>query len=783
MSKNKNSIKKSSPSKMSPKKIPSSKKTESKNISQKTNKELEALQFHQMNQPGKVAMHATKPLNTQRDLSLAYSPGVAVPCLEIAKNPELAYDYTAKGNYVAVISNGTAVLGLGDLGAIASKPVMEGKSVLFKRFADIDSVDIEVDTKDTEEFINAVKYLGPTWGGINLEDIKAPECFIIESRLREIMNIPVFHDDQHGTAIISAAGIINALHLSGKKFSQIKVVVNGAGAAGIACLELLKAMGLPNENAILCDTKGTIYKGRTDGMNQWKSAHAVNTKARTLAEAMKGADVFLGLSVKGAVTPEMVKAMAKNPVIFAMANPDPEITPEEVHKIRNDAIVATGRSDYENQVNNVMGFPYIFRGALDVRASTINEEMKIAAAKAIAELAREHIPAEVIKAYGGRQMVFGPKYIIPTPFDPRLIYVVPMAVARAAVESGVARKKITDWDAYKKQLQARRDPTVNSMSFIFEKLEKNPKNIIFAEGEQSEIIRVASMWRDNGYGKPILIGKEKVILDKMKEANIKKEGIEIYNASISQENSKFTDYLYKKLQRNGVLRSDCERIIKHDRNIFAASMLACGHGDALVTGLTRGYSKSLNDIWQVIKNKKDHIVQGISMVVSHGKTIFIADTACSELSSSEHLVEIAIQTAKKVKEIGFEPRVAFLSFSNFGSALKQESQRIKKAVELLDKIKVDFEYDGEMTADVALNPDKMAHYPFCRLKGPANILICPGLHSASIATKLLQELGSCSVIGPILDGFEKSVQIVTMQSSINEILNMAAIAGAFSKKS
>ena len=754
----------------------SSKKDTTKTNTPKTSKELEALQFHIQGQPGKVAMHATKPLNTQRDLALAYSPGVAVPCLEIAKDPELAYDYTSKGNYVAVISNGTAVLGLGDLGAIAGKPVMEGKSVLFKRFADVDSIDIEVDTKDPEEFINAVKYLGPSWGGINLEDIKAPECFIIESRLREMMSIPVFHDDQHGTAIVSAAGILNALHISGKKFKDLKVVVNGAGAAGIACLELLKAMGLPHDNAILCDTKGTIYKGRTEGMNQWKSAHAANTKARTLAEAMKGADVFLGLSVKGAVSKDMVKSMAKNPVIFAMANPDPEITPEEVHSVRDDAIVATGRSDYPNQVNNVMGFPYIFRGALDVRASTINEEMKIAAARALADLAREHVPEEVLKAYGNRDMKFGAKYIIPTPFDSRLIHVVPVAVAKAAVATGVAKKPIKDWDAYTKQLQARRDPSVNSMGRVFEKLERNPKKVIFAEGEQPEIIRVAAMWRDNGYGKPILVGKKERVLENMKEANIDPKGIEIYNASISDENNKFTDYLYQKLQREGVLRTDCERMVKNDRNIFAASMLACGHGDALVTGLTRGYRKSLTDVWKVIKNKKDKIVLGFSMVISKGKTIFISDTACSELSSSEHLADIAIQTAKKVRDMGYEPRVAFLSFSNFGSALKTESSRIKHAVEILDGKKVDFEYDGEMTADVALNMDKMARYPFCRLTAPANILICPGLHSASIATKLLEEVGNCTVIGPILDGFEKSVQIVTMRSSINDILNIAAIA-------
>ncbi len=758
-----------------------SKTSEPKKLATRPAKEMEALLFHSSGKPGKVEMAPTKALNTQRDLALAYSPGVAIPCLEIAQNPELAYDYTAKGNYVAVISNGTAVLGLGNLGALAGKPVMEGKSVLFKRFADIDSVDIEVATENADEFINAVKYLGPTWGGINLEDIKAPECFIIESKLKELMDIPVFHDDQHGTAIISAAGIINALHISGKKFKDVKVVVNGAGAAGIACLELLKSMGLPHNNAILCDTKGVIYKGRAEGMNQWKSAHAADTKDRTLEDAMKNADIFLGLSVKGAVSKAMVKSMAKNPVIFAMANPDPEITPEEVHQTRGDAIVATGRSDYENQVNNVMGFPYIFRGALDVRASTINEEMKIAAAKAIAELAREHVPDEVIKAYGKADMKFGRNYIIPTPFDNRLISVIPVAVAKAAVESGVARKPIKDWDAYKKQLQARRDPTSNSLSLIFEKLQKHPKKVIFAEGEQPEVIRVAAMWRDSGYGQSVLIGKENIILDNMKEMDIEPKGIKIYNSSISATNTKYTDYLYNKLQREGVLYSDCLRMIKHDRNSFAASMLACGDGDAMITGVTRGYRKSFTDVWQVIKNKKDKIVLGISMIISKNRTVFISDTACSELSSSERLAAIAVQTAGKVKDMGYEPRVAFLSFSNFGSALKKESSRIKQAVEILDGMKVKFEYDGEMSADVALNKEKLARYPFCRLTAPANILICPGLHSANIATKLLEEMGSCSVIGPILTGLEQSVQIVPMDSGVNEILNMAALAAVESK--
>lgn len=743
----------------------------------KTSKEQEALMFHTQGKPGKVGMHATKPLNTQRELALAYSPGVAVPCVEISKDVDAAYDYTAKGNYVAVISNGTAVLGLGKLGAAASKPVMEGKSVLFKRFADIDSVDIEVDTADVDEFINSVKHLGPTWGGINLEDIGAPECFIIESKLREMMDIPVFHDDQHGTAIISAAGIINALHLAGKDIKDVKVVVNGAGAAGIACLELLKSMGLPHDNGLLCDRTGVIYKGRTDGgMNQWKSAHAADTTDRTLMDAMTNADVFLGLSVKDAVSKEMVKAMAPNPVIFAMANPDPEIRPEAVKEVRDDAIVATGRSDYENQVNNVMGFPYIFRGALDVRARVINEEMKIAAAQALAKLAREHVPAEVIKAYGGKDMKFGPNYIIPTPFDSRLISTVPLAVAKAAVETGVARKPIKDWDAYERELQARLDPTVNSLGVIFDKLERSPKRVIFAEGEQPDIIRVAAMWRDNGYGTPILIGKESKVLENMQEANIEPEGIKIYNAAISEENNKYAQHIYEKLGRSGVLLSDCVRMVKTDRNVFASAMLACGDGDGLITGLTRGYRKSLTDVLQVIKSREDEVILGVSMVISKGKTIFISDTACSELSSSKRLAQTAIQTARRVRDLGYEPRVAFLSFSNFGSALKTESERIKDAVEILDKQKVDFEYDGEMTADVALDVEKMSKYPFCRLTGPANILICPGLHSANIATKLLETVGNCTVVGPILDGFERPVQIVSMRSSISDILNLAAIS-------
>lgn len=737
----------------------------------------EALDFHQYDKPGKVGILPTKPLMTQRDLSLAYSPGVAIPCLEIEKDPNKAYDYTAKGNFVAVISNGTAVLGLGDLGALASKPVMEGKAVLFKRFADIDGIDIEVDTKDPDEFINCVRFLGPSWGGINLEDIKAPECFIIEDKLRELMDIPVFHDDQHGTAIITAAGMINAAHLTGRQFKDMKVVVNGAGAAGIACLELLKTMGIRDENAVLCDTKGVIYKGRTDGMNQWKSAHAVDTADRTLAEALKGADVFLGLSAKGAVSKEMVLSMAEKPIIFAMANPDPEITPEEVKSVRPDAIVATGRSDYNNQVNNVMGFPYIFRGALDVRASTINDEMKIAAAQALAALAREHVPDEVFAAYSGRKMHYGPEYIIPVPFDPRLITTIPPAVAQAAMTSGVARNPIIDMGAYKRELGARLNPTANSMNLLFERVSDNPRKIIFAEGEEEQIIRTAVLWRNNGYGIPVLVGREHRIREAMHRMAIHEiDGIEIQNAAVSTRVDHYVDFLYKRLQRMGYLYRDCVRLVKNDRNIFAACMLACGDGDAVVAGLTRGYSGTLKDMMKVIDARPKHLVFGISLMVANGRTVFIADTTVHQLPSAEELADIAVQTAEKARQMGHEPRVALLSFSNFGNPMHEKAERIRQAVTILDKRNVDFEYDGEMSADVALNPELMKLYPFCRLSGPANILIMPALHSANIASKLLQELGGGSLIGPFLTGLSKPVQIIQMGATVSEILNLTALA-------
>lgn len=738
----------------------------------------EALEFHSQGKPGKIQITPTKPLLTQRDLALAYSPGVAVPCLEIEKDPGKAYEYTAKGNFVAVISNGTAVLGLGNLGALASKPVMEGKSVLFKRFADIDSIDIEVDTADPDKFIEAVRYLGPTWGGINLEDIKAPECFIIEQKLKEVMDIPIFHDDQHGTAIITAAGLMNAAHLTKRKLKDIKLVVLGAGSAGIACTELVKALGVPHNNVMLVDKSGVVYEGRQEGMNQWKSAHAIKTKCRTLADAMKWANAFYGLAGKGAVNKEMVASMEKRPIIFAMANPDPEITPEEVKEVRDDAIIATGRSDYPNQVNNVLGFPYIFRGALDVHATTINEEMKIAAAKALAQLAREPVPDEVAAAYGGRDMQFGPEYIIPTPFDPRLIYTIPVAVAKAAMETGVARKPIANFEKYKNELRARLNPAYNNMSLVFERAKENPKTVVFAEGEEESVISAAFQWRDNGYGRAILVGrKEKVqaVIQKLGHTDL--EGIKIVNAALTKENDKYIDFLYDKLQRKGYLKRDIVRMVKNDRNIFAACMLENGHADAMVTGMTRVYNKSLNDVMTVIQPQKGKRILGVSVVISRDKkTVFIADTSVDALPGAEDMADIATQTAEVARRFGQEPRVAFLSFSNFGSPIHEKTRRMREAVKLLDSRKVDFEYEGEMSVSVALNPKVMKLFPFSRLSGPANVLIMPGLHSANISFKLLQELGGGTVIGPILTGLEKPVQIATMNSTVSDLLNLAAIA-------
>lgn len=740
----------------------------------------EALEFHKKGKPGKISIHAHKPLVTQRDLALAYSPGVAAPCEEIAQDQSKIYEYTSKGNMVAVISNGTAVLGLGNLGAAASKPVMEGKSVLFKRFADIDSVDIEIDTQDPEEFINAVKYLSPSWGGINLEDIKAPDCFIIEERLKSLMSIPVFHDDQHGTAIIAAAGIINAADITGQKLEDLKVVVNGAGASAIACIELMKSIGIKHENVILCDTKGVIYKGRTDGMNKWKEKHAVDTKLRTLNEALIGADVFIGLSAKGAVTQDMIRHMAESPIIFAMANPDPEITPEEVKAVRPDAIIATGRSDYPNQVNNVMGFPYIFRGALDVQASTINEEMKIAAAKALAELARKPIPNEVSEAYSGRKMKYGPEYIIPVPFDPRLITTIPIAVASAAMKTGVAKKPILDIKKYQQELEARLDPAANSMNLIFEKAHASPQRIVFAEGEDEETIKAAITMKQDGYGYPILIGREHRIKETVANMgpSYNLDGIEIMNAALSPNLNKYIEYIYTRMQRKGMLHRECSSLVKTDKNVFAACMVACQDADAMVTGATKDFTSCIDDITKVIDVKANHILFTYSILISKDHNLIIADNNIHELPSAEELADIAQQSATIATHLGYNPRVALLSFSNFGKPMKEKAKRVREAVEILDKRKVTFEYEGEMTPSVALNEKLMKLYPFCRLSGPANVLIMPALHTASISVRMLQELGGGTMIGPILSGLEYPVQIVQFGSYASDILNHAAFAAA-----
>jgi len=736
----------------------------------------EVLAFHSQGKPGKIEINATKPMATQRDLSLAYSPGVAVPVRVIAERPDAAYDYTAKGNLVAVISNGTAILGLGDLGALASKPVMEGKAVLFKRFADVDAIDIEVDTSDVEAFINCVRYLGPTFGGINLEDIKAPDCFVIEERLRELMDIPVFHDDQHGTAIISAAGVINALELTGRKLSDIKVVVNGAGSAGIACLELLKSMGLPSANATLCDTKGVIYRGRTEGMNQWKSAHAVETKDRTLADALKDCDVFLGLSAKGAVTQDMVKTMAKAPIIFAMANPDPEITPEEVKAVRPDAIVATGRSDYPNQVNNVLGFPYIFRGALDVRATTINEEMKIAAVYALAELAREDVPDEVALAYRGARPVYGPDYIIPVPFDPRLISRVSSAVAEAAVRTGVARREMKDADTYRYQLSARLDPSALLFQSITASVRANPKRVVFAEGEEESVIRAAASFQNSGLGKAILVGREEVIKERIKGAGIEDGMLDIRVPASARQASPYIDLLYGRLQRRGALYRDCVRMVANDRNIYASCMVAAGDADAMVTGVTRSYSVALNDVRTVLDAPRGQRPIGVILTFTKGKVVFVADTSVHEMPTADELADIAIQAAGVARRFGHTPRVALLASTTFGFPRSERSERIIEAVKILDTRGVDFEYDGEISVDVALDKERMSLYPFCRLTDTANVLIMPAIHSASISTKLLQQVGGVSVIGPLLVGLERSIQIAPLNAKMSEIFNTAVIA-------
>jgi malate dehydrogenase (oxaloacetate-decarboxylating)(NADP+) len=737
----------------------------------------EALAFHLEPTPGKFEISATVPMTTQRDLSLAYSPGVAVPCEAIAENPELAYDYTNKGNLVAVISNGTAVLGLGNLGALVSKPVMEGKAVLFKRFADVNSIDIELDTEDPEAFINAVKLMGPTFGGINLEDIKAPECFIIEQRLKEEMDIPVFHDDQHGTAVICAAGLLNALRISGKKIEEVRIVLNGAGAAGIACLELLKAMGAKHNNCIMCDTKGVIYQGRTEGMNQWKSAHAASTELRTLEDAMQGADVFLGVSVKGAVTQAMVSSMADNPVIFAMANPDPEITPEDAHEVRPDAIVATGRSDYPNQVNNVLGFPYLFRGALDIHARAINDEMKIACAHALANLAREDVPDEVALAYG-KNLSFGRDYIIPTPFDPRLIHRIPPAVAQAGMHTGVARRPIIDMDAYELSLKSRMDPTANILRGINARARANQARMIFAEGDDPKVLRAAVMYQRSGLGKALVVGRAEDVKTKLEAAGLDDtfRELEVVNAANTTHLETYKTFLYDRLQRKGFDNKDIHRLAARDRHVFGALMLAHGHGDGLVTGATRKSAHVLERINHVFDANAQHGAVGITAVLHKGRIVFIGDTLVHEWPNEEDLANIAESGAKVARHLGLEPRVAFVSFSTFGYPVSERAEKMHQAPRVLDRRGVSFEYEGEMTVDVALNAESQKNYPFSRLTGPANILVVPARHSASISVKLMQEMAGATVIGPILTGLDKSIQICSTTSTANDILNMAILA-------
>ncbi|BBF81258.1 NADP-dependent malic enzyme [Asticcacaulis excentricus] len=739
----------------------------------------EALNFHQYPTPGKIGLQPTKPMATQRDLALAYSPGVAVPVRKIAENPDAAYDYTSKGNTVAVISNGTAILGLGNLGALASKPVMEGKAVLFKRFADIDSFDIEVATQDPDEFITVVKNITSSFGGINLEDIKSPECFIIESALQDLADIPVFHDDQHGTAIIAAAGLINALEITGRRIEDTKVVLCGAGAAGLSSIGLIKAMGVKPENTTVVDIHGVVYKGRTVEMDQWKSVHATDTDKRTLAEAMVGADVVLGLSAKGVITPEMVATMAPQPIIFAMANPDPEITPEDVAKVRDDAIVATGRSDYPNQVNNVLGFPYIFRGALDVRARRVNHEMKLAAAMALAQLAREDVPDEVAAAYQGRHLKFGKDYIIPTPFDPRLIWYIPPFVAQAAMDTGVARKPIEDMDSYRKTLEKRLDPSAGFLQNITATVRSRPsKRIVFAEGEDISVIRAAHAFKAQGLGTPILCGRENLVTANMRAAGLDpaEEDIEIVNARLSHRNSAYSQLLYSRLQRKGFLKRDVDRLINQDRNSFAAAMVLSGHADGMVTGVTRSFDQAFEEVLRVVDPAPGGRVMGLSIVLARGKTVFIADTTVAELPDPEELVEIAVEAAMAVRGMGHTPRVAFMSYSTFGNPAGERSDRVAKAVELLEQRGVDFEFEGEMPPDVALDPALWANYPFQRLTAPANILVMPAIHSASISTKLVQALGGATVVGPLLLGLSKPVQICQLSDSVTKILTMATFA-------
>jgi len=737
----------------------------------------EALQFHVQGKPGKLEIMPTKPLTTQRDLALAYSPGVAVPVEAIAADPATAYDYTSKGNLVAVVSNGTAILGLGNLGALAAKPVMEGKAALFKRFADIDAIDLLVDTDDIDAFVNSVRYLGPSFGGMNLEDIKSPDCFVIEERLKELLDIPVFHDDQHGTAIVVAAAILNGLEVAGKRIEDVRLACSGAGAAALACLKLLVALGMPIENITVSDIKGVVYKGRKELMDVYKEPFARDTKARTLAEIMVGADIFLGLSAGGLVSREMVASMAKSPLVLAMANPEPEITPEEVLAARDDAIIATGRSDYPNQVNNVLCFPFIFRGALDVQATTINETMKVAAARALAEIARAEVPDQVAAAFHGRRPTFGPDYIIPAPFDPRLITHIPPAVAQAAMDSDVARKPIVDMAAYVARLSGRLDPVAGWLQSTFDKVRSDPKRVVFAEGEDAGVIRAASNYFAQGFGQPLLIGMSENVRASFRENGIAlRPEYELIDIRKSPHLEEFTDYLYKRLQRRGYLKRDCQRLVTNERNIFAALMVAHGYADAMVAGVTRNWTSVYKDVRRVIDAEPERTVIGVSLVLCRGRAVLIADTSVHDMPTAEQLANISIEAARAARNFGIEPRVALLAYSNFGQPRSERSDQVQRAVELLDERGVDFEYDGDIAADVALNSDLMKLYPFCRLSDTANVLIMVAFHAASISTKMLRELGGATLIGPVLVGLSKSVQICTLGSKDADIMNMAALA-------
>ena len=737
----------------------------------------EALEFHSYKKPGKIEISSSKNMTTKRDLALAYSPGVAAPVRAISENPETAFDYTSKGNLVAVISNGSAILGMGNLGALASKPVMEGKAVLFKRFADIDSIDLEIDSDDPNEIINSIKNFSPSFGGINLEDIAAPDCFIIEEKLKEMLDIPVFHDDQHGTAIITTAALINALDISKKKIDKIKIVVNGAGASAMACSNLFKKSGVPQKNITMVDRKGVIFRGR-DNLNQWKSSHAINTKDRTLDDAIKNADVFLGLSAKGALTKDMVRKMAKNPIIFACANPDPEITPEEIEEVRDDAIIATGRSDYPNQVNNLIGFPYIFRGALDVRSKTINEEMKVAAAHAIANLAKEDVPDEVVAAMGGERPHYGKEYIIPSTFDPRLISVIPAAVAKAAMETSVARINIENFDTYKDQLKQRLDPTVTIMQGVNNYIKKKQKKVVFADGEDENMLKAAIAFKNSKLGIPILIGKEELIKNQIKKIGYHENfDIEIVNSKDTPKREKYVKYLFKKLQREkGMLEWDCDRLIRNDRVIWASCMVACKDADAMVTGNTRRYSSSLEKISQVVDPRPGEIMFGLNLVVNRGKTIFICDTSVIEYPNAEQLAEMAKSAARVVKLFGIDPKIAFLSHSTFGQPATERTKRLSDAVEILKKSNVDFKFDGEMQPDVALEEVYKELYPFSEIVGNSNVLIMPSQHSAAISYKMIKSMSRAKVIGPLLIGLGLPIEIAPLRTSTSEIINLASIA-------